>query len=385
MPANLTPDYHAAERRFREAETPDAKLAALHEMMATIPKHKGTEKMQGDIKRRIAKLKQASERKSGAARQKPFWHVEREGAGQIVLLGPPNSGKSAILRELSRAEPEVADFPFTTRVPLPGMVSYENVQIQLLDLPPLAPGRTPPWIRGLVKAADAVLVVLDLGSDELLDQTEGLLAEIDGYRVDLYPVQGGPEVPQAIVTATGQVSAPATEAAPAAEAGAARRQVLAQDEDEVRAEDEDEDEDDAGAAPRALKPAAVVGAKCDDADAVFRLELLRESLAGSPLLRLPLVEVSTLDGRGLDKLRRRMFELLEIIRVYTRAPGKKPDFETPFVLPRGSTVIEAASQVHKDFARDLKFARVWGAKVFDGQMVPRDHILQDGDVIEFHV
>lgn len=354
MPANLTPDYHAAERRYREAETTEAKLAALYEMMATIPKHKGTEKMQGDIKRRIARLKQASERKGGAARQKPFWHVEREGAGQIVILGPPNSGKSAILRELSNAVPEVAAFPFTTRMPLPGMVSYENVQIQLLDLPPLAPGRTPPWVRGLVKAADAAILVLDLGSDDLLEHTEGVLAELDGYRVDLCPAhEDEPHLrldPDDLDDETGEYEDPAAEAA-----------------------------------PRAVKPAVLVGAKCDDPDAPLRLELLREMLDVTPLRRLPFLPVSTLDGQGLAQLRRAMFDLLAIIRVYTKAPGKKPDMDAPFVLPKGSTVIDAAAQVHKDFARSLKFARIWGTGVFDGQMVPREHVLRDGDIIEFHV
>lgn len=372
MPANLTPDYHAAERRYREANTTEAKLAALNEMMSTIPKHKGTEKMQGDIKRRIARLKQASERKGGAARQKPFWHVEREGAGQVVLLGPPNSGKSTLLRELSNAEPEVADFPFTTRVPLPGMVNYENVQIQLLDLPPLAPGRTPPWVRGLVKSADAALLVLDLGSDDLLEQTEGALAELDGYRVDLQPLLAGGGAGQAEPAAASLQSSEDDDSG------------LDLGDDELD-EDEAYDEDDGQTAPRAVKPAIMVGAKWDDPDAPIRLELLREMLRTSGVRRLPFVPVSTLDGQGLAALRRGMFELLEIMRVYTKAPGKKPDMNTPFVLPKGSTILEAASQVHKDFARDLKFARVWGAKVFSGQMVPRDHVLQDGDIIEFHV
>jgi ribosome-interacting GTPase 1 len=162
--------------------------------------------------------------------------------------------------------------------------------------------------------------------------------------------------------------------------------------DELQDEGEEEPDDDddryrtgGPALPRTSKPAILVGAKYDEPDAPVRLELVREMLKAAPVRRLPFVPVSTIDGQGLAELRRGMFEMLEIIRVYTKAPGKKPDMNTPFVLSKGSTILEAASQVHKDFARDLKFARVWGAKVFAGQMVPRDHVLEDGDIIEFHV
>jgi ribosome-interacting GTPase 1 len=359
VPANLTPDYRAAEQRYRDAKSIPDKLAALQEMMATIPKHKGTEKMQGDIKRRVARLRDASKRKSGTARQKPFWHVDREGAGQIALVGTPNAGKSSLLRALSNATPEVASYPFTTRSPLPGMALYENVKVQLLDLPPVSPGRTPPWMRGVIKAADGVLLVLDLGSDDLLEDTEAMLGELAEYELELLP--------------------PAPE-------GEAR------DEDEYwvdLGDDEGEDEYDfAGgeAAPRQnRKPAMIVANKADDPDARTRLDLLREVLAESAVRDLPLLVVSAGSGEGLGQLRRAAFELLGKIRIYTKAPGKKPDRSAPFVLPRGSSILEAASAVHKDFANSLRFARVWGRKVFDGQMVPRDHILEDEDVIELHV
>lgn len=358
MPANLTPDYRAAEQRYREAKTVPDKLAALHEMMSTIPKHKGTEKMQGDIKRRIARLRDASRRKSGAVRQKPYWHVDREGAGQLVMVGPPNAGKSSLLRALSNATPEVASYPFTTRSPMPGMVQFENVKVQVLDLPPVAPGRTPPWMRGVIKAADGVLLVLDLGNDALLEDTEALLGEIAAYELELL--------------------SPSLEA---------------------RARDVDEywvdlgDEDDAGdydletgdgPGRTNRKPALIVANKADDPDSGLRLQLLRELLAASPVSTLPLLAVSASSAQGLDQVRRSAFELLGKIRVYTKAPGKKPDRSAPFVLPRGSSVLDVASAVHKDFAASLRFARVWGPRVFDGQMVPRDHVLEDEDVIELH-
>lgn len=366
MPANLTPDYRAAEQRFREARTIPDRLAALQEMLATIPKHKGTEKMQGDIKRRIAKLRDASKRKSGTVRQKPFWHVDREGAGQIVLVGPPNAGKSSLLAALSNAQPEIMPYPFTTRAPLPGMVVYANVKVQVLDLPPVAPGRTPPWMRGLIKAADGVLLVLDLGSDDLLEETEETLTELASYELELLPPS---------------LFAAARQSQAGGDAG--------DDEYWTDLGEDEEDEfglDEAESAPRQnRKPAIILANKVDDPDADTRLALLREILTESPAGELPLLVASAETGQGLDRVRRGAYDLLGVIRVYTKAPGKKPDLNAPFVLRRGASVIDAASAVHKDFARSLRFARVWGKKVFDGQMVQRDHVLEDEDVIELHV
>jgi len=137
MPANLTPDYLAAERDYKQAATPAERIAALERMLATVPKHKGTEKIQADLKRRLSQARKESTKK-GAAHSVPFYLVEKEGAGQVVLLGPPNAGKSQLVAALTHAHPEVADYPFTTRLPTPGMMSYQNVQIQLIDLPPLS-------------------------------------------------------------------------------------------------------------------------------------------------------------------------------------------------------------------------------------------------------
>ncbi len=364
MPANLTPDYLAAERRYREARTIPDKMAALQEMMATIPKHKGTDKMVGDIKKRMARLRQESTRKSGAVRQKPFWHVDREGAGQVVLVGSPNSGKSSLLRASSNAPPDIADFPFTTRAPMPGMVLFQNVQIQVLDLPPVALGRTPPWVRGLIKAADAVALVFDLSSDDLLEEVEGTMAELEQYELVFFP-------PGACDDA-GTRPGGATES----EDG---EYWVDLGEDEV-------DPETGEIAPRQnRKPCFIVGAKADDPDAATRLGLFRELIAGTPWVELPVLTASVLTGAGLDQLRKAAFESIGVIRVYTKAPGKKPDYNTPFVLPRGATVYNAASAVHKDFATNLKYARVWGRRVFDGQTVHRDHVLEDEDVIELHV
>ncbi|HYM91751.1 MAG TPA: GTPase [bacterium] len=322
MPANLTPQYLEAERRFREATTPDEQLKALDEMMATIPKHKGTERMRADIRRRMAKLRTEAARKRSVGRGSTWQHVPREGAGQIVLVGPPNAGKSRLLAALSHATPVVAPYPFATRTPLPGMVGFENVQIQLVDLPPIAPETAEPWLFALIRQADAALLVADLESDDLLSALEETLDLAGRSNVRL-----------------------------------ARH-----------------------GAPDAGVPTLLVAAKADAPGAADRLEILREVFAS----RFPILAVSAEAGMNLDELRKEMFQLLNVIRVYTKIPGRRADLSAPFVLKRGTTVQDAAGIVHKDFTDRLKYARIWGSRTFDGQMVQHEHILEDGDILELH-
>ena len=323
MPANLTPEYMAADKKFKAAATPRDKLAALEEMLATIPKHKGTEKMQADLKRRIAKLRnEVQQRKKGAARGKPFYQIDKEGAGQIVLIGGPNAGKSMLLAALTNAEPEVADYPFTTRAPQPGMCTYENVQFQMVDLPPIAPEFAEGWLYGIIRTADAAVLVVDLAADDLLSDTSAVLDQLGAANIRLAP--GAPDVP-------------------------------------------------------GEKRAFAVANKLDVHGAGDRLAMLREFLG-----QLPVLPVSAVAGTGLDSLREQMFELLDVIRVYSKPPGKKVDLSAPFILRRGATVLDAADAIHKDFVAKLKYARLWGGETYQGQMVGRDHVLKDGDILELH-
>ncbi len=313
MPANLTPDYLEAEREYRRAETPAARIAALERMLATLPKHKGTEKLLADIRRKLSQARKESGKKS-AAHSAPFYLVRKEGAGQVALVGPPNAGKSQLVSALTHARPEVAPFPFTTHAPVPGMMSFEDVQIQLVDLPPISRHFTEPWLPQALRTADLRVLVADLGDGDVLDGIEYILETLAGWRI-----------PPPALLAANKRDLPGAEAA-------------------------------------------------------------YQALAELYAPRLPCLAISAAAGENLDAFRRAVFEALRVVRVYTKAPGKKADLGAPYVLPRGSTVLDAARHVHKDFAEHLRYARLFhaaGGK--DGLMVERAHQVEDGDILEFHI
>ncbi len=329
MTANLTPQYHDAEERFKKASDHAEKLTALREMIALLPKHKGTEKMLADLRKRLSKLEDeaAHAPRGGPGHRVEVGHVKREGAGQWVLLGPPNAGKSALLAALTHAHPEVGDYPFTTRAPLPGMMEFEDVQVQLVDTPAVAVGHTESYLPNLAHDADGVLLVLDVTADDG-EASARLLHDLLA-RARVWP----------------------------------RARPLPPD-----------------APPFLLaKPVLVLGNKAEDDDGTFA-ELAREAVGAD----LPFYPVSAITGAGLEPLREVLFRELKRIRVYGKEPGKKPDFERPFVLPEGTTIQDLAVHVHKEIAERLKFARLWGHAKFDGQQVDRHHVLADKDVVELH-
>jgi ribosome-interacting GTPase 1 len=328
MPANLTPEYRRAEERLRAAKSAEEKLDALEEMLRVMPKHKGTDGLQADIKARIAKLRKQPASKAGRS---TFSHmVSREGAGQVALVGPPNTGKSALVATLTHATPAVGDYPFTTREPTPGMMRFEDVGIQLVDLPPLSDEHIDPWVFDLIRAADLLWLVLD----------------------GRYPLEGFDDTVRLLSARNVGIQAADGRGAP----------------------------DAGGAAGRMTKGALVVLTGADRAEVAESLPVVDELFGHC----WPLVAVSTVDGTGLDDLRRRTFVALGVIRVYTKQPGRPPDRHTPFALPRGSTIADLAARIHKDLLSHMKFARIWGTNVFDGQTVQRDHVLAEGDVVEIH-
>jgi len=328
MPTNLPPEYFGAEKRYKAAQSPAEKITSLEELIGTIPKHKGTDKLRADLRRRLSRLKSSAQTKKRTGQQESVFRIDKEGAGQVVVIGPPNVGKSALVAALTNATPEVAGFPFTTWTPTPGMMRVENFQVQLIDTPPLNRDYMEPELLDLIRRADLVLLVVDLQTDPVqqLEETVALLVEhriVPHHLKDRYPQ------------------------------------------------------------PRGLIfiPFLVLVNKSDDEGSDEDFEIFCELIEDDWLL----LSLSATTGRNLELLKQAVFERLEIIRIYSKTPGKEPDRAAPFVMKKGGTLEEFAGRIHHDFVENLKVARVWGHGVFDGQPVGRDHVLHDGDVVELHI
>ena len=329
MPANLPPEYHRIEAELREARSPEEKIDIYERLIRVIPHHKGTDKLIAMYRQKIAKAREEGEQQASTAKRPSVPKVERSGAGQVVLAGPPNAGKSSLVRALTGVEVEVADYPFTTRSPAPFMMPFENVKVQLVDTPPVTAEIMETWFPEMVKMADAVLLVADLTDPNAAATLDGVVGRLRERKVEL--LRADADVPPPWFPFR-------------------KRTLLAAN-------------------------------KIDVAGAAKAFDDLGVLLEG-PFERLA---VSAVSGRGLEALRRALFGLLRIVRVYSKIPGKKAEKDSPFALRTGSTVMDMAKAVHKDFSEKLQYARVWNASGLDGLRVNRDYVLADEDVVELHI
>lgn len=328
MPANLPPAYREAELKYRRARTIPERVAALQEMMSATPKHKGTDHLRADQRARLARHMEELEkpRRTGSGQPEPF-ALRKEGTGQAVLLGLPNGGKSQLLVSLTGATAKVAAYPFTTKLPQPGMLRFENVLVQLVDMPAIDDRDMQTRLFSLLRNTDLLVIVIDLSADPL-QQITSVIAELEkwGYLLLSWDHASDPE------------------------------------------------------AHRVQKRALVVGNKADHAGALDQFQALQREYGS----RLPVVMAAVLEGVGVDELKAAIFKALDKVRVYTKAPGGEPDYNAPIVMAQGSKVEDAAQALHRDWARRLRYAVLWGSGKFDGQRVGRDYVLVDGDVLEFH-
>ena len=325
MPANLPPQYVEAEKRYRTARDAEEKLDALQQMLAIMPHHKGTDKLHADLRKKIAKLSQEAEKRNATARRAGFF-IEKEGAAQVMLVGHTNVGKSKLLISITEAESAVAQYPFTTKMLIPGMMKFDNVQIQLIDTPPIEHKNIRTLLGNSLRRADLVAIIVELGSDPIL-QLESTLKIMKETRIEFI-------------------------------------------------------NNEQGIIPGSFTNKALIIANKDDLNnAMIEWKKLKSRFDGI----FPIVSISAKEGHGLKELKNAIFHALNIIRVYTKIPGSKVDLSDPMIMRRGDTVEDAAELVHKDFRQKLKYAVVWGSGVFEGQRASKRHILQDGDVIEFHI
>lgn len=332
MPANLPPQYYELEREYKKEKDPREKLRLAQELLAIMPKHKGTDKLQADLKAKISKLKQqidgGGQKKHGARHTDHRDHIEKEGAAQIILIGPPNSGKSTIVDALTGAKPLIGDYPYATREPLPGMTTFESVQMQLIDTPPIAEDYMESYMPGLIRQADLVVLVVDITAP--------------GFEIGLAAVFKRLEEKRIILTS----KAPETPDDPLF----------------------------------AYKKTIIAAHKYLDDGGREGLEKMR-SLYSDFLI----VPTSILDDNAMGKFKQAIFDALGVIRIYTKRVGHEADYSDPIILPVGGTVEDAALSLHKDFVQKLQYAKVWGKGKHEGQRVKNSFILSDGDIIEFHI
>jgi ribosome-interacting GTPase 1 len=335
MAANLTPQYLKAEEEYKKAQTPEERLAALKKMYSLLPKHKATEKLQADLKTKISNAKEEIDRERKSPKKSGVsYKIPRQGAGQYLILGGPNVGKSRLLTRLTRAAPEVAPYPFTTHEPHAGMMDWEDARVQLIDTPPITADYLEGYLPGMIQAADAALLLVDLGDDDSPFAAETVLERLAKAKTFL----GRDSKQSSANSPTDAASEPQTKT-------------------------------------------LLVANKIDLPDADDRLAIVRE-LFGQ---RFAIHVISAEHGTGLQELRNAIYQFLNVIRVYTKQPGKPADLTSPFTCPAGSTLVEMAALVHRDFAEGLKSARIWGTGVYDGQSVKRNHVLHDKDVVELHL
>lgn len=329
MAVNLTPQYHEAEAEYKRAQSAEERLACLRKMWSELPKHKASEKLQAELKRKISDTAAEVEhdrkhpKKGGVS-----YKVPRQGAGQVLLIGAPNAGKSTLLARLTRAHPEIAPYPYTTREPQAGMMDWEDVRVQLVDMPPITADHMDSYISGMVRSADRCVLVLDLADDDGPFTAEAVIERLASVKTELVGEAPGGEHDPSIMHV---------------------RTILA------------------------ANKSAAEGAE-------GRLEIVREMFEK----RFPIVTLDAESGAGLEELRGVIYRSLNVIRVYSKRPGKPADMAAPFTCPAGSTLADMAVLVHRDFAEKLKSARIWGTGVYDGQSVTRSHVLHDKDVVELH-
>ena len=302
MPANLPPQFYALSMKLKEAVSPDEKISILEEMLRISPKHKGTENLQKDLKTKIAKLKKQRPKK---IKGRTSYSIKKEGAGQVVISGPANSGKSSLLNALTNANVKVAPYPFTTKIPEPGMMPYEDILIQLVDTPPLSKEFSPPWLKEILKTSDILLAVFDLSKEDVAKDIEDFKKILDNWKLS-------------------------------------------------------------------EKKIIFLGNKVD----------LGYNLAGSQYKIKP---ISCQKKIGLEELKKEIFDSLEIIRVYTKSRNQGlPEFEHPFIIKKNTPLIELAPKINPRFSSAFKYAKLFKKNSKVSQIVGKDYILQNGDIIEIY-
>jgi len=389
MPTNLPPTAKKKWNEVTNAQTKQEKLAKLREFLSLVPKHKGTARLLVQTKRQIktlqAEIEEKKRRKAG--RGGPRFFLEKEGAAQIVILGPTKVGRSSLLTSITNAKAEVSDYPYVTREPVPGMFQFEDIQFQVVEAPALVEGAAEgeAWglqTLGLARNADGLLLMVDL-SDDASKQLALILNKMEKARILAQKPRARVEIERKHVGAGLRIIV----------IGRLVNCNLRDVEDllkgyrvldaivKIYGEASLDDVEDAIFESTVYRPSIIVANKADTSEAPQKFNEL-ERFVGN---QIPIVSVSCKTMLGLEKLGAQIFKALEIIRVYSKEPSHREPSPKPFILKKGSTISDLAKQVHSDFIERFSYARVWSKRLpFSPQKVGSTFVLKDGDTVELH-
>ena len=390
VPANLPPEAKAKYAKYLDAKTTEEKIKALEEFISAVPKHKGTENLMLWARKKLAQLKQELEdehrrRKSGSSGIR--FMIQKSGAAQVAVLGPANSGKSTLVHSLTGAKTTIADYPYATRLPSPGMLPFEDVQIQLVDTPSLMLNEPDSqWnnrVIGLARNADALLLVFSLDSPSLKQDIKLTLELLGDRGIEISKGKGyvyierTRGVGEIKLYVNGRLNGFTEEHV---------RRVLREYriygayvyiEGEVTLDDIEK----AIFTRTMFKPTVIVLNKADRS-IYSRKELL--ALKDIIPVEVPVLVGIGKSGRGFEKLGKILFEKLEIIRIYTKEPNGEIARQ-PLVLKKGATVLDVAKSVHSRLVKNFKYAKIWGPSAkYPGERTGLDHVVEDGDIVEIH-
>ncbi len=389
MPTNLPVVAKKKWYEASQARTPQEKLQKLQEFSGLIPKHKGTEKLRAQVRRQISTLTKEIEesRRRRAKRSGPRFFIEKEGAAQIIILGPTKVGRSSLLTSVTNAKTEVSDYPFTTREPVPGMLRFEDLQFQLVEAPALVEGAADSrsgglQTLGLARNADGVMLMVDLSQDAT-DQLQMILQELEKARIIIQKPRAKVEIERKHVGAGLRiiVFGKLLDCSLRDIENLLKGYRILDATVRISGEAALDDVEDAIFESTIYRPAIVVANKADLLNAKNRLQQLEQSFAGL----LPIMPVSCRLRTGLESLGSEIFKALGIIRIYTKEPNDRRPSSNPFILKRGSTVADLAKQIHSDFVERYAYAKVWAKRLtFSPQRVGPSFLLDDKDVVELH-
>jgi ribosome-interacting GTPase 1 len=391
MPTNLP---HDAKDKWAEVEAtrnPREKLRLMQEFLGLVPQHKGTLKLRGQVKKKIAVLrKEMEERKAkrAAVRGGPKFFIEKEGAAQVALLGVTKVGKSCLLSAVTNANVLVSTVPYATREPVPAVMSFEDVQFQIVEAPALMEGSADGRAWGLqtlavARNADGLILMVDLAGDPVA-QLQLILSELEKARVLVSKPKGRVDIDRRYAGASLRIILVGKLVdCTMREVEALLRSYRITDAIvKISGEVSLDDVEDAIFESTTYRPAVIVANKLDSPRAEANLRLLKTYVGG----KIPVIAVSCEKKLGLEKLGVALFEVLSVMRVYTKEPGDRAFSKKPFTLKKGATLQDLARSIHTDFERDFAFAKVWSKRLaFSPQKVGLGFVLEDGDVVEIHV